>query len=404
MDKIICDVCGTSYPDSADQCPICGYVKSTRAKSDVSEDGGYTHVRGGRFSNNNVKRRNEENGIPVAKPEESVRKKAPAAGSNMILGITAVILIIVLLLVVVIFVTKVIGRINSGVNELPSGNVSTAETTAPEKPGPCQELHTNAPAVEIAEEAGSVALQVSTVPAVTTDSITYTSMDPEIATVTASGVVTGVSSGETAIAVRCGDATLLITVNCTFGPDIPADGTWSMNRKDITLSKEGETWDLYSKNSTIAKNLIKWTSDDESVATIEDGIVKAVGRGKTMVRGECNGITYSCTIRCNLPLTDTEKEDENKNEDAATPDENEKTVKISHTDVTLKPNGEANDKSFNLYLKDGDGNKLDVTWTASEEGYVTIEGNKITAIKAGKSITVSATYEGETYKCTIRLK
>ena len=24
MSKIICDICGTSYPDTADCCPICG--------------------------------------------------------------------------------------------------------------------------------------------------------------------------------------------------------------------------------------------------------------------------------------------------------------------------------------------------------------------------------------------
>ena len=28
MSKIICDVCGTSYPESANQCPICGCVRS----------------------------------------------------------------------------------------------------------------------------------------------------------------------------------------------------------------------------------------------------------------------------------------------------------------------------------------------------------------------------------------
>ena len=25
MNKIICDICGTSYPDTADSCPICGF-------------------------------------------------------------------------------------------------------------------------------------------------------------------------------------------------------------------------------------------------------------------------------------------------------------------------------------------------------------------------------------------
>ena len=24
MSKIICDICGTTYPDTAEQCPICG--------------------------------------------------------------------------------------------------------------------------------------------------------------------------------------------------------------------------------------------------------------------------------------------------------------------------------------------------------------------------------------------
>ena len=27
MSKVICDICGTSYPDTADRCPICGYSR-----------------------------------------------------------------------------------------------------------------------------------------------------------------------------------------------------------------------------------------------------------------------------------------------------------------------------------------------------------------------------------------
>ena len=26
MNKVICDICGTSYPENAEQCPICGYA------------------------------------------------------------------------------------------------------------------------------------------------------------------------------------------------------------------------------------------------------------------------------------------------------------------------------------------------------------------------------------------
>ena len=41
MSKIICEVCGTSYPSSAAQCPICGCVRPQNkqpASGDVLPD------------------------------------------------------------------------------------------------------------------------------------------------------------------------------------------------------------------------------------------------------------------------------------------------------------------------------------------------------------------------------
>ena len=31
MSKIICEICGTSYPDTAECCPICGYPQDISA-------------------------------------------------------------------------------------------------------------------------------------------------------------------------------------------------------------------------------------------------------------------------------------------------------------------------------------------------------------------------------------
>lgn len=63
MSKIICDVCGSAYSDTASQCPICGTARrdATPTVSDASEaaaGSGYTYVRGGRFSHANVRRHN----------------------------------------------------------------------------------------------------------------------------------------------------------------------------------------------------------------------------------------------------------------------------------------------------------------------------------------------------------
>ena len=38
MSKIICDVCGTTYPDSATQCPICGCVRSADVEAVIGGD------------------------------------------------------------------------------------------------------------------------------------------------------------------------------------------------------------------------------------------------------------------------------------------------------------------------------------------------------------------------------
>ena len=55
MNKVVCYVCGTSYPESATQCPICGYVQTAEtAVSDNGGDKGYTYVKGGRFYKGNV--------------------------------------------------------------------------------------------------------------------------------------------------------------------------------------------------------------------------------------------------------------------------------------------------------------------------------------------------------------
>jgi predicted ATP-dependent serine protease len=61
MNKVICDVCGTMYPDNAGQCPICGSSSAAVAQP-VSGDGAqaegavgaYGYTRGGHFSKSNL--------------------------------------------------------------------------------------------------------------------------------------------------------------------------------------------------------------------------------------------------------------------------------------------------------------------------------------------------------------
>ena len=82
---------------------------------------------------------------------------------------------------------------------------------------------------------------------------------------------------------------------------------------------------------------------------------------------------------------------------ASTPQQRNKT------DVTIKV-----DETFTLTLTNSEGVKMNVEFTANEEGYVTIDGGRITGAKGtadldNKYVIVSATYEDVTYSCKVRV-
>lgn len=80
------------------------------------------------------------------------------------------------------------------------------------------------------------------------------------------------------------------------------------------------------------------------------------------------------------------------------------TYKLSSEDMTIKVDG-----YWWLKLQDSNNNTIEgITWIADHDGYVKIEGNKLTGIKItndlpNQHITISCTYEGETYSCIVRV-
>ena len=85
MNKVVCNVCGTSYPENAAQCPICGYIQTPESNlTNASASSTYTYVKGGRFSKANVKKRNK-NSVKIghvaapARNMEAKRQKSNAA-------------------------------------------------------------------------------------------------------------------------------------------------------------------------------------------------------------------------------------------------------------------------------------------------------------------------------------
>lgn len=407
MNKIICNVCGTSYPENATQCPICGYVQT--AETTLTNDNTtstYTYVKGGRFSKANVKKRNQS-----GKKTASVAATAMKENVNKKSNVGSLIIIVLLLLAIVAVIGYIALRFfvpNSYIFEgldsfqKPSQESSvvptvpseiTEPTEAPTVSLDCTAVTINATSIQLDGIGKTFELEVSVEPADTPDMITYASSDETVAIVSDNGTVTAVGSGSAVITVSCGS----VSSNCTVECVDTADAKLSLNRKEITFHAEGEVWILYDGEIPVEE--IIWTSDDNLVATIEAGKVTAVGDGTTSIMGVYKDQSVSCIIHCSF---DESSESESSNISEADGDSN-KTYQLYNPygyadDVTVNPGEVFILKLVDENLKDADG----VVWKVGNESVCTFSDNEVRAVATGTT-EITATCGGKTYTCTVRV-
>ena len=240
MKKIICDICGTTYPDTAQQCPICGYANNPMRQMGAqqsSEDPGYyggssERVRGGRFSEANVRKRNRQ--IPqnqLQEPEEEddyFEQEDAYPQSNPVLVSLLVIVIVALLVVTgIIFFRYYLP------NNLPEettvateeSSETTEESTVPTVPCTSLAITDGIVSVVLKNAGDKHLLNVMVLPADTTDELVYTSGDESVATVNSEGRVTAVGEGETVITASCGSCSISCKVICEFAQAESETGT-----------------------------------------------------------------------------------------------------------------------------------------------------------------------------------
>ena len=136
-------------------------------------------------------------------------------------------------------------------------------------------------------------------PVDTTDdrTVTWTSENPEIATVDASGNVAAVKAGSVRIRAVCGSQGAYADVHVS--PFIKVDSV-SLDKTGVSFRVVGETVQLHAavqpKNATIPQ--VSWSSSDSSVATVNgSGLVTAVGSGECVIKASSGGKSASCTVR-----------------------------------------------------------------------------------------------------------
>lgn len=353
MSKIICDICGTSYQDTAECCPICGCSKNSAADlfgdEVLTEEGteelkGKARVAASRkkqifdYDEANYQRKEESVDMDEEEPfddEDEEDEERPR--HNVFVVILLTILIAALLLAAGFIVVRfVLPNLGGGDEETVP---VVTETQAPQTEATqlriaCETLVLQSGSVAELSEAGfSHLINVLVIPEDTTDTLTFQSADQSIATVSEDGKITAVGEGETIVTITCGDVQAYVNVSCDFTPEETTEATEADTEEtESTEETTGETTDETTAetegNKEIDPNVqlklqksdirlgvyyqfqllldcdleqkdVEWSSEHPHIATVdEEGNVTAVQAGTTAIIAKYGEQQVQCIIRC----------------------------------------------------------------------------------------------------------
>ncbi|MBQ6844006.1 MAG: type I pullulanase [Agathobacter sp.] len=254
-----------------------------------------------------------------------------------------------------------------------AGATATCEITVTEA------TQDNVTAIEVSPTSAEVDMgKTVTLTAETTPggkAVIWESSDEDIATV-ANGVVTGVSAGIVTITVKPAnpaDDTVLATCEITVHEVI----TLTPDTLNLVV---GDTEEI-AKSTNPVETDVTWTSNNPNVATVNNGVVTAVGYGTATITATTagnNGVgrgedTVTVNVREKVTLTNT-----------AITLQKEQTADLA--EVT-KPNVLAVDKTL--------------TWTSKDTNVATVNNGVVTAVGVGNTTLTATTVNGATATCTI---
>lgn len=397
MSKIICDVCGSSYSETATQCPICGTARSDAAKPAAEPVVEEQAPKGGKFSrSNNAKP--APGGKKPAPNKDGKGKDEPASNLPMIIIVT-----VLLLAIVAVCVFIAVRFMGNPEPDTTGSSQASQPTDPPVLNVPCtgiELLNNDTRTISFSAATDSYMLQVRALPENTTENVTYTytSSNPAIVLVDQTGRVTPVANGTAIVTVAYGDYSIPVDVTV----ELPVVLTeLKLKSNDITLSPTyGLTYDLFGTvNGELKASDVEWKSSDDAIVTVKDGVVTAVKNGKVTITATYGDLTATCKVIVSNMTVETEYVIVNQWGDTS--------------DATMKVGEE-----LKIWVKNKTTGEIvkDLEWGTSKDfskccTYVKTEnGVKVTATATTANVSGQYVYiyakdsEGVQYKFIIRVK
>ena len=216
----------------------------------------------------------------------------------------------------------------------------------------------------------------------TDKTVTWSTSNAAIATVSNNGLVTAVAEGSATITAKAGDKTATCTV--TVAKKVIDVSSITLSNTSIALTEQ-ETFQLSAtvNPSNATDKTVTWSSSNTAVATVSNnGLVTAVKEGSATITAKAGDKTATCTVTVSkkvIPVT---------------------SVSLNKTSLAL-----TEQESFQLSATVSPDNASDktVTWSSSNTAVATVSNNGlVTAVKEG-SATITAKAGDKTATCAVTI-
>lgn len=255
-----------------------------------------------------------------------------------------------------------------------TGELTAITTVTVEKPVTAINPSTYNVDIEVGK---SVTVSATVKPSDATDkTLTWSSLNPDIATVDSTGKITGVSAGTCKI--RVGSPTndfimAYITVNVVVSPT-----SITINHSNLTFTREFEMKQVRAtvlpENAT--DKTVTWTSSNTNVAEVEaDGVITAIGNGTCTITAT-NSKGHKATVNITVSISAT----------VVTLDKYEITLTKVNQTATIKAN-----------VRPTNTDNKTVTWTSNNPSVATVSSSGVVTAKTeGTAIITATTHNGLT--------
>ncbi len=224
----------------------------------------------------------------------------------------------------------------------------------------------NNPIVSIVVSDSSKLIAIVSPPDATNQSVRWSSSDELIATVSSSGVITGVSSGAATVRVMTVDGNYSTIVNVRIIVPVVSVRGVSVDNSRVGLLVGGRLTVVATVSPPDANQSVTWSSSDAGIVTVSDGVITGVSAGEAKILAtstvdDSKADTVTVTVTASASV---------------------RSVTLNKATSSIKV-GSSEQLTVSVIVLGGASQS--VSWTSSDVGIATVSQGVITGISEGEA-------------------